>query len=148
MNSYHKTIKVSENPDYRYLKIVYGIAIIITILFGLASRKYGYHLPEFIANHSGDALWAMMVYFGFRLFLVRGNMIKVVILSFLFSYGIEFSQLYQEEWINQIRSHSLGALILGRGFLFIDLVRYSIGILIAVIIDKVVLIWSSKLFSS
>ncbi|MGG1690508.1 DUF2809 domain-containing protein [Heyndrickxia ginsengihumi] len=26
-----------------------------------------------------------------------------ILLSFLFSFGIEFSQLYQADWLNQIR---------------------------------------------
>jgi Protein of unknown function (DUF2809) len=135
MNTDRKTMK--EFPG----KLVYGVAIVITILLGLASRRYGHHLPEVLAQHSGDALWAMMVYFGFRLFLGRRGMVFAVILSILFSFGIEFSQLYQAEWINQIRSHSIGALILGRGFLVIDLVRYSLGIIIAAALDKVLQAW-------
>lgn len=49
---------------------------------------------------------------------------------------MEFSQLYQGDWINTIRDTSLGALILGKGFLGVDLIRYSIGIVIAYVIDK------------
>ena len=52
-----------------------------------------------------------------------------------FSYLIEISQLYQGEWINSIRDTTLGALILGHGFLFSDLICYTIGILIGVVIE-------------
>lgn len=81
----------------------------------------------------------MMVYFGFRFLLVRKSIFAAIFLSFLFSFGIEFSQLYQEDWINQIRWTSLGALIFGKVFLTEDLIRYTVGILIATIIDKVAL---------
>jgi glycopeptide antibiotics resistance protein len=137
----YKSIKDSLNRNYRNMRIVYGMVILLTILLGLASRKYGYLLPAFISQHAGDALWAMMVYFGFRFLLVRGSIMNAFLLGLLFSFGIEFSQLYQEAWINEIRSHILGGLILGKGFLVIDLVRYTFGIIIAVILDKIARIW-------
>ncbi|WP_330362501.1 ribosomal maturation YjgA family protein [[Clostridium] dakarense] len=46
------------------------------------------------------------------------------------------SQLYQANWINNIRATTLGGLVLGHGFLWEDLVSYSIGMLLGVVIDK------------
>ncbi|WP_053484157.1 DUF2809 domain-containing protein [Lysinibacillus sp. FJAT-14745] len=126
------------------MRIAYLIAIIITILLGLSSRKWSLLLPPFIAQNAGDMLWAMMVYFGFRLLLVRKSTPTAIWLSFLFSFGIEFSQLYQEDWINQIRGTTLGALILGKGFLVEDLVRYTVGIIIATVLDKMALKFTSR----
>ncbi|MCM3767651.1 DUF2809 domain-containing protein [Neobacillus niacini] len=117
-------------------RIMYLITIVIVILLGLASRKYGQFLPIFIAENAGDALWAMMVYFGFRLLLVRKSILTAIGLSLLFSFGIEFSQLYQAGWINEIRGTMLGALVLGKGFLVVDLYRYTAGILIGSFLDK------------
>ncbi|MFF2175911.1 DUF2809 domain-containing protein [Lysinibacillus sp. NPDC058147] len=126
------------------MQITYLIVIIITIFLGLASRKWSLLLPSFVAQNAGDMLWAMMVYFGFRLLLVRKSTFTAMWLSFLFSFSIEFSQLYQEDWINQIRGTTLGALILGKGFLVVDLVRYTVGIIIATILDKVALKFTSR----
>lgn len=56
--------------------------------------------------------------------------------SLMFSFGIEFSQLYQAEWINSIRATILGGLILGKGFLWIDLVRYTVGITLSYGLDQ------------
>lgn len=123
-------------PSYRNTRIAYIIAIVITILLGLASRKYSNLLPAFVAENAGDALWAMMVYFGFRFLLVRKSLLTSLFFSLLFSFGIEFSQLYQDDWINQIRGTTLGALILGHGFLAVDLIRYTTGIIIATVFDK------------
>jgi hypothetical protein len=114
------------------------IAIVITILFGLASRKYSNLLVGFVAMNAGDMLWAMMVYFGFRFLLVSKSLLLAILLSFLFSFGIEYSQLYQGDWINQIRGTLLGGLILGKGFLTEDLIRYSAGIISATFIDRLV----------
>lgn len=117
-------------------RIIYLFTIVFVILLGLASRKYTDFLPVFVAENAGDALWAMMVYFGFRLLLVRKSILTAIILSLLFSFGIEFSQLYQADWINQIRSTMLGALVLGKGFLLVDLFRYAAGIMVGSFLDK------------
>ncbi len=38
------------------------------------------------------------------------------------------SQLYHAEWIDSIRATTLGGLVLGYGFLWSDLVAYTIGV--------------------
>lgn len=131
-----------DPPPYihhRKLRIYYFIAIVITISLGLDSRIYSNILFSFVAQNAGDALWAMMVYYSFRFLLVHKRLTLAISLSFLFSFSIEFSQLYQADWMNQIRGTMLGALILGKGFLFIDLVRYTAGIIIASTLDKLII---------
>lgn len=123
--------RFTHHPRFTYL-----IAVVITILLGLASRKYSQLLPLFIAENAGDTIWAGMVYFGFRFLFVGKSRLTAIILSFLFSYTIEFSQLYQAVWVNQIRGTVLGSLILGKGFLVVDLFRYTVGIITAALVDR------------
>ena len=52
-----------------------------------------------------------------------------------FSYCIEISQLYQADWINAIRGTTLGALVLGHGFLWSDILCYTVGVGLAILID-------------
>ncbi|WP_235753901.1 DUF2809 domain-containing protein [Psychrobacillus sp. INOP01] len=111
------------------------IAILFSIGLGLASR-YINALPNFIVIHAGDTLWAIMIYFLFRFIFVHKSQDTAFCLSFIFCFFIEFSQLYQADWINTIRDTLLGALILGKGFLGVDLIRYTIGIVIAYVMDK------------
>ncbi|MFF2448006.1 DUF2809 domain-containing protein [Neobacillus sp. NPDC058068] len=126
------------------MRIGYFLAIVITIFLGLASRKYSPLLPEFVAQNAGDALWAMMVYFGFRFLLVGKSLPTAIWLSLIFSFGIEFSQLYQADWINQIRGTVLGALVLGKGFLTADLIRYSAGIIVGTVLDRIALMFTQR----
>lgn len=130
---------ISNNESHHQLRRTYFVGVIITILLGLASRKFSHLLFSFLAENAGDVLWAMMVYFGFRFLFLKKSMITAIFLSFLFSFSIEFSQLYQEEWINQIRGTLLGALILGKGFLSVDLIRYTTGIVIASSMDRLII---------
>ncbi|MCL6459398.1 MAG: DUF2809 domain-containing protein [Gorillibacterium sp.] len=116
-------------------RLGYGFAILVAIILGFGSRAYGDELWPFLSDHVGDALWASMVYFGFRALLPRSPLRHSLVLALLVSYVIEFSQLYQAEWINQIRGTLLGGLILGHGFLWEDLVRYAVGIALSFALD-------------
>ncbi|WP_082198264.1 MULTISPECIES: DUF2809 domain-containing protein [Bacillales] len=106
------------------------------MILGFSSRRYADMLPVFVAEHAGDALWASMIYFGIRLLWVRKSLLWAALVGILFCFGIEFSQLYQAEWIQAIRSTFLGALVLGSGFLTIDLVRYSVGVAVSLLLDR------------
>ena len=102
-----------KNKRWIYLAIISAI-----IVLGLASRKHGDILPEFIAEYSGDTLWAAMVYCGIRFLFPSLSILKTIVISLLFSYCIEISQLYQADWANTVRNTTLGALIFGHGFLW------------------------------
>ncbi|NDV59807.1 DUF2809 domain-containing protein [Bacteroides sp. 519] len=120
----------------RNKRLIYFIATIIIICLGLASRKFGAMLPTFIAEYSGDALWAAMVYLGLRFLFPSLRMPTTALVALLFSYFIEITQLYQADWINSIRNTTVGALILGHGFLWTDLVCYTVGVILVFIIDR------------
>ncbi|WP_261305511.1 DUF2809 domain-containing protein [Paenibacillus andongensis] len=118
------------------IRIKYGLAVITTVVLGLSSRRFSGLIPLFIVKHAGDVLWASMVYFGFRFFFVKRKLTWAVGISIVFSFAIEFSQLYQAEWLIEIRNTVLGALILGKGYVTVDLFRYVIGITLAFCVDK------------
>lgn len=118
-------------------RILYLILTIITIILGLLSRKVQ-GLPQIISSYSGDALWALMVFFLFSFLFNKKSTIFILVISIIFSYGIEISQLYHSPWIDSIRATTLGGLILGFGFLWSDLICYTVGIVIGAIIDKII----------
>ena len=119
-------------------RIIYFLITSFVMILGLASRKYMSVFPDRIAPFVGDALWAMMVYFGFRFLFPKFNLLRSFILAMIFSFTIEFSQLYQAEWLNDIRSTTFGALVLGHGFLVEDLISYAIGIIIGTLLDTLI----------
>jgi len=116
-------------------RFIYFIITCALVVLGLSSRKYGYILPDFLSDYSGDTIWAAMVYFGLRIVFPPFSELKIGISALLFSYAIEISQLYQADWINAIRNTTLGALVLGHGFLWSDLLCYTVGIVLSVIFD-------------
>jgi ABC-type Fe3+-siderophore transport system permease subunit len=105
--------------------------VVITIIIGLLSRHFSF-IPLFI----GDILWALMVYFIVRFLFVRKPVKFIVTGSLLFCYLIEFSQLYKAPWINELRHTLFGRLVLGEGFLWSDLLCYTVGVVIGVWVNQ------------
>lgn len=111
-------------------RILYFMLSVATIIIGLLSRYFKF-IPLFI----GDILWALMVFFIMRFLLINKPLKYAIIASLLFCYAIEFSQLYKAPWINDLRHTIFGKLVLGEGFLFSDLLCYTVGIGVGVLLD-------------
>ncbi|MDF9614462.1 DUF2809 domain-containing protein [Bacillus cereus] len=109
-------------------RLLYATFTIIVIILGLSSRKFAFALPELLNDYLGDALWALMIFIGFGFLFPKIETKKLAFISLIFCCGIEMSQLYHAEWIDNIRATTLGGLVLGYGFLWSDLVAYTIGV--------------------
>ena len=107
----------------RKLRIFYLSGIAVLIALGLLSRRV-----KFVPAACGDALWAMMVYCCFRIVLISKPMIISAVAALITSFAIEFSQMLTPDWLVKIRSTFLGHMLLGQGFLWSDLLAYTIGI--------------------
>jgi len=115
----------------------YFFLIVFTVFLGLSSRKFSILFPEIINQYLGDALWALMVYWLFRFIKPSLTFLNTSLFALLFSYSIEISQLYHANWIDSIRKTTLGGLILGFGFLWSDILAYSIGVFIGFLLDTI-----------
>jgi len=110
-------------------RFFYSVITLLVIFLGITSRKINF-VPLFI----GDILYAVMIYFGFRaVFFFKPKI--TFILSLLFCFFIETSQLIQWEWLIAIRKTILGHYVLGEGFLWTDLICYLFGSTLAVFTD-------------
>ena len=107
----------------------------VTIALGLASRAYASALPGVIGRYAGDVLWASMMFFLLALLWPRAATSRLAVAAFAIAVADELSQLYHAPWIDSIRATRLGALVLGQGFLWSDLVCYAIGVMLAALID-------------
>jgi hypothetical protein len=57
----------------------------------------------------------------------------------LVCYTIEFLQLYQGNWMIELRKTLFGRYVLGQGFLWTDILAYTFGIAVAFSIEKIIL---------
>lgn len=94
-------------------------------------------MPGFVVKYGGDALWSMVVFFALAMVFTRATTLRVALMAMVFSWSIEFLQLYHAPWIDSIRSTLLGRLVLGSTFNSPDLVAYAIGVVLASFADRV-----------
>jgi len=109
----------------------YLLITLVVVVLGLGSRGFRGELPGFLGEYAGDTLWATMVFLLIALVWNRALTWKIGLAAGLFCLGIEVSQLYHAAWIDALRGNRLGALVLGHGFLWSDLVCYAAGVAMA-----------------
>lgn len=115
---------------------IYLICAAAVVPLGLASRRFGEHLPPFVADYAGDTLWALLVFLGISALATGARLLHRSGAALFVSFAVEFSQLYHAPWINGIRDTTLGGLVLGFGFLWSDLVCYAVGIALGGLADR------------
>lgn len=125
----------SINMKRSRLWLLFGVVAVIAL--GLASRKFPSLFPALLGKYPGDALWALMVFLGWAFCKPRASTRNIAALAFATSCLVEFSQLYQADWLRAIRSTTLGHLVLGSTFSWFDIAAYAVGILAGVLIDAV-----------
>ncbi len=112
-------------------RFAYFILALLTIVLGIASRKI-VGIPLLM----GDILYAVLVYFGFRWLLVKSKAPWQIGLPLLFCFAIEIQQLSTAAALVAIRETMLGHYVLGQGFLWSDLLCYTMGIGLGYVIDQ------------
>ncbi len=120
----------------RYRITLTSFACLVLVL-GLLSRSPLPFLPTFIRLYSGDVLWALLVYLLVRWLGPKQHLYHSALYTSLLAFGIEVSQLYHAPWIDTIRHTRIGALILGFGFLWSDLVCYTCGIMLGLVCETI-----------
>ena len=121
---------MSAAPRRRLLVVA---ALAATIALGLASRRWP--LPGPLAEHAGDALYTVAVFWSLALLAPATAGPRLGGLAFLASAALEFAQLLQWPWLVELRQHRLAALVLGQGFQWVDLAAYAIGATLATGLD-------------
>jgi hypothetical protein len=116
-------------------RALYAAIAVATIGAGLATRRNPDWFPAPIAEYGGDVLWAMMMFWIVAIIWRSWPTIRIATVAIAISIAVELSQLYRAEWIETIRAGRAGALVLGSGFLWSDLVCYGLGVGLAAAFD-------------
>jgi hypothetical protein len=120
-------------------RVFYIIAIALLIVLGLSSRKV-----TFLQDEIGDGLWSMALFCFLRFIFVNRKLKDIAIATLILSYLVEFSQLIRWEWLVAIRSTFIGHMLLGQGFVWWDLLAYSIGVIVIYLAARVLHLAYSK----
>ena len=126
---------LSLGAGRRRSRVFSGLAVVAAILLGLASRRYPGAVPAVLGKYPGDALWAMVVFFGWGTLQPKASTVQIAALAFLTSIVVEVLKLYQAPWIVDVRHTTLGHLVFGHVFSFGNIAAYAVGIVTAVGVD-------------
>ena len=121
-------------PDRRPILIGAAFTIAAAVI-GLASRQPPLQNWPIIGPWGGDAAWTIAACGGVRMLRPRWTTLRIALTGYALSVSVEISQLIHLPWLDAVRATRLGALLLGRGFLWTDLVAYLGGASIYGILD-------------
>jgi hypothetical protein len=116
-------------------RIGYALLIGLTIVFGLASRKFASLLPFWLAKNAGDVLYAVMAFWLVGFLFPRLSSFRAALAAGLFCFGIEFLKFSDAPWLVAARHSRAGALVFGVGFHASNLVCYALGVLAALLLE-------------
>jgi len=105
---------------------LYLLATLAVIPLGLISRHYQI-FSDFLGKYPGDALWTLMVFFGWGALLTISSTLRVAQLAVGTSFAVELFKLYQAPWIVSVRHSTLGHLVFGHTFSWQNLLAYALG---------------------
>jgi hypothetical protein len=123
-------------------RLLYFVGSCLVAALGMASRRYASAEPAFLARYAGDTLWAVMVFGVVGLLAAGWSSSRVALATLVVCYAIEGSQLYHASWIDTIRDTRFGGLVLGYGFLWSDIICYTVGVALCVGLEQVAGMWS------
>ncbi len=117
---------------------VYSLLIGLTIILGLASRKFSFLLPFWLAKNAGDVFYAVMTFWLAGFLFPRLPTFRAALAAGLFCFGIELLKFVQMPWLVAARQSRAGALVFGSGFHWSNLVCYIIGVAAAAALETVI----------
>lgn len=116
----------------------YPPVMLLLIVAGWPARLFQQSLPYWYTQYAGDLLWAMLIYLFFAV-LLRWRIRWIFSTAIVTTYTIEITQLFHPPWLDALRSCKFCALLLGYGFLWSDLVAYTLGIALGAGVDALII---------
>jgi len=107
-----------------------------TVGVGLAVHYRGAVLGETARDGVGDALWAMMMAWWVGALTPQTATISRAAIALAICFAVELSQLVHTPALDSARQSTIGHLVLGSGFDPGDFVSYTLGVVVAVLIER------------
>lgn len=116
-------------------RLSYCVLAILTIALGLYVHAGGGALGPVAQDVLGDALWAMMIFWGFGALFPRRPVVPRSVAALSVCIAVELSQLLHGSTIDALRRTTIGGLVFGSGFDSRDLLAYALGVGAAALLE-------------
>jgi len=118
---------------FRFHKWYFGFALLLFITEILIAA---YMHDAIIRPYGGDFLVVILIYCTVKSFF-NTPVLPTAIGVLLFAYLIEVSQYYHLVYLLGLGNNKLACIIMGTGFSWMDMLSYTLGIGLVVLIEKV-----------
>jgi hypothetical protein len=112
---------------------------VVTMALGVAVRFHGRFLGVMPQDVIGDALWGAMIAWWIAALVPGGPLRTRVTAALLICFAVEVSQRYHTATLDALRQTTAGHLVLGSGFDPRDFISYTLGVLAAMLIERMLL---------
>lgn len=92
-------------------------------------------MPAAFDKYPGDALWALLMFFGWRALSPLASARDIGGRALATSAVVELAKLWQAPWLVAFRHTTIGHLLLGHVFSWQNLVAYGVGVLAGVALE-------------
>ncbi|HEY9000009.1 MAG TPA: DUF2809 domain-containing protein [Mucilaginibacter sp.] len=106
------------------------VLLVVELMIGI------YMHDAFIRPYGGDFLVVILLYCFIKSFM-DASVTKTAIGVLVFAYAVELSQYFHLVKLLSLQHSRIALLILGNSFSFSDLLCYTLGILLVLIIEKI-----------
>ena len=128
----------ARTPHRLRTRLPYLALALLTIVLGLAVHLRGGWITPDARDVLGDGLWAAMIAWWVGAIVPGASLRTRLAVALGVCFAVETSQLYHAPWIDALRGTRVGHLVLGSDFDARDLLAYSLGVLTAAAIERLV----------
>ena len=117
---------MSVNPALRE-RLPFLVALAVITPLGFATKSYGGPAQDWVRYSAGGVLY--VVFFVLLAHAVRPGLpvLRVALVVFLATSAVEVLQLWHPPFLEALRSHRLGRVLLGNVFSWSDFPHYALG---------------------
>lgn len=114
---------------------------LLLLLIEVCIGKYAH--DNIIRPYGGDFLVVILIYCGVKSFW-DAPLLKAATLVLLFAYSVEVSQYFHLAALLHLQHSATALLVLGSAFSWIDMLCYTLGIALVIIVEKIRLGYKTK----
>jgi len=116
---------------YKSPKFLTIISLLIIIPLGFATKFYHGIYANWVNNSLCgvfyEIFWCLVIFFIF----FRLSPFRIVIIVFIVTSALEFTQLYKAPFLETVRKNFIGRMLIGNSFTWTDFLYYLIGCILA-----------------
>ena len=119
---------------FHFNKIYFRLAILLFVIEVLMAL---FLHDDFIRPYFGDVLVVIFIYCTIKSF-IKASVLSVAIFTLLFSFTIETMQYFKIVKLLGMQHSKLANTVIGNSFSWIDILAYTVGIIIVFFIEQMV----------